>query len=36
MKARVKQFIDNKANELAYTGNIAGKIEKPIKSDQSL
>jgi hypothetical protein len=31
MKARVKQFIDNKANELAYTGNIAGKIEKPIK-----
>lgn len=32
MKTRVKQFIENKTNDLTYTGsNIAGKIEKPIK-----
>lgn len=31
MKARVKQAIENKTNELSYTGNIAGKIERPVK-----
>ena len=31
MKARVKQVIENKKDTLTYTGNIAGKIEKPVK-----
>ncbi|MGD1007065.1 MAG: hypothetical protein ABR980_07540 [Ignavibacteriaceae bacterium] len=32
MKAKVKQFVENKTNELSYAGdNIAGKIEKPVK-----
>jgi hypothetical protein len=31
MKTKVKQFIENKTNDLTYTGNIAGKIEKPVK-----
>ncbi len=31
MKARVKQVIENKKDALTYTGNIAGKIEKPVK-----
>ena len=31
MKARVKQYIENKKDALTYTGNIAGKIEKPVK-----
>ena len=31
MKAKVKQYIENKRDALTYTGNIAGKIEKPIK-----
>jgi len=31
MKAKVKQFIENKRNTLCYTPNIVGKIEKPVK-----
>lgn len=31
MKAKVKQLIENKRNELTYTPNIAGRIEKPVK-----
>ncbi|MBK9097533.1 MAG: hypothetical protein IPM14_05265 [bacterium] len=31
MKAKVKQLIENKRDELTYTGNIAGRIEKPVK-----
>lgn len=31
MKAKVKQFIENKRNELTYAGKIAGKIEKPVR-----
>ena len=31
MKAKVKELIEKKTNTLAYTGNIAGKIEKPVK-----
>ena len=31
MKAKVRQFVENRTNELSYAGNIAGKIEKPVK-----
>jgi|GEM_PF-2558234 len=31
MKSKVRQFVENKTDELTYTGSIAGKIEKPIK-----
>jgi len=31
MKAKIKQYIENKKDALTYTGSIAGKIEKPVK-----
>ena len=31
MKAKVKQYIENKKDALTYTGSIAGKIERPVK-----
>ena len=31
MKAKVKQYIENKKDALIYTGSFAGKIEKPVK-----
>jgi hypothetical protein len=31
MKAKVKQLIESKRNELSYTPNLAGRIEKPVK-----
>ncbi len=31
MKAKVKQYIENKKDALTYTDSIAGKIEKPVK-----
>ena len=31
MKAKIKQYIENKKDALTYTDTIAGKIEKPVK-----
>ena len=31
MKAKVKQYIENKKDALTYTGSIVGKTEKPVK-----